>query len=119
MQQRRLKVELTVPPVSVLAPENSHLELDSRNFEPQFRSSLDWLVYKKHLKHMQSVDHTPLTGLFKYWIWFRFFVLRSGIFEPPGNSHLKMHWVLIGNFEKNPLEVPRCWFVAGVAWKFF
>lgn len=41
MQQRRLKVELTVPPVSVLAPENSHLELDSRNFEPQFRSSLD------------------------------------------------------------------------------
>lgn len=68
---------------------------------------------------MQSVDHTPLTGLFKYWIWFRFFVLRSGIFEPPGNSHLKMHGVLIGNFEKNPLEVPRCWFVAGVAWKFF
>jgi len=34
--------------------------------------------------------------------------------KPPGGTHIKRTGLLVGNFEKNPLQVPRSCFV-GVA----
>lgn len=102
MHQRRLKVELTVPPVSILAPDNSHLELASQNFEPHFRSSLDWLVYKKHLNTCSRWTILHLLAYLGIGFDFGSLFWDPGYLSPRRTLIWKGTGVLIENFEKNP-----------------